>query len=139
MIFIINKYSRNAIIIGKNCINGGGGSIMARKKHIVFIVDSYYPNYSANGICVKKIIDTLKHTHNITVICTKNKKGLQDIEDYDSIRLIRIETVEYKTRNYANSVLENSKSKYRKFFIPLSSMKSLTCTKLIKQIGYYFY
>lgn len=87
---------------------------MAREKHIVFIVDSYYPNYLANGICVKKIIDVLKATHRITVICIKNQKGLPDIENYDSIRIVRVETGEHRARNYVNSILKKSKSKVKR-------------------------
>jgi len=90
---------------------------MERKKHIVFIVDSYYPNYSANGICVKKVIDVLKVTHTITVICIKNQKGLPEIEDYDSIRIVRIETGEHRARNYVNCILKKSKSKVKRAFV----------------------
>lgn len=93
---------------------------MERKKHIVFIVDSYFPNYFANGICVKKIIDVLKMTHTITVICIKNQKGLPETENFDSIRIVRIETGEHRARNYVNCILKKSKSKIKRaFVIPL--------------------
>jgi len=93
---------------------------MERKKHLIFIVGYYYPNYSANGVCVKKVIDVLKATYTITIICIKTQKGIQDIEDYDSIRIVRIETGEQRVRNYVNSILEKSKSKVKKaLVIPL--------------------
>lgn len=93
---------------------------MESKKHIIFIVDGYYPNYSANGICVKKVTDILKVTHNVTVICIKNQKGLPDIEEHDSINIVRIETGEFRARNYVNSILKKSKSKFKRaLVIPL--------------------
>lgn len=82
------------------------------KKHIVFVLGSYHPFFSANGLCVSKVIDVLKKTNKITVICINNQKGLPDIEEYDSQTIIRIETYEHSIRNSINNVIQNSKNKF---------------------------
>ncbi len=66
--------------------------------HIVFIVGSYYPNYSAVGKCAGNIADALSKNHKITVICSKNHLNQNEEEIYNSQRIIRIMTKEKETR-----------------------------------------
>lgn len=103
------------------------------RKHIVFIVDYFYPNYSANGICVKKIIDVLKKTHRVTVICIKNQEGLSDIEEYNSMKIIRITIGEYCIRNYVNSLQRKPKSKFKKA-ISVSLLRIVQVRRYLKAI-----
>lgn len=66
--------------------------------HIVFIVGSYYPNYSAVGKCAGNIADALSQNNKITVICSKNHPDQNEEEIYNSQRIIRIMTKEKETR-----------------------------------------
>jgi glycosyltransferase involved in cell wall biosynthesis len=84
------------------------------KKHIVFLLDFYYPNYSANGICAKKIIDVLKSEYEVTAIVIKNSEDLPDVEMVYEHRVRRTETKEFRIRNKCKSGLVNSNSKFKK-------------------------
>lgn len=65
--------------------------------HIVFIVGSYYPNYSAVGKCVGNIADVLAKENKVTVICEKSTLDQQDKENYNNQTILRAITSE-KTR-----------------------------------------
>ena len=66
--------------------------------HIVFIVGSYYPNYSAVGKCAGNVAEELSKYHKITVICSKNHLNQKNEEVFNCQRIIRIMTKEKKTR-----------------------------------------
>ncbi|WP_339219894.1 hypothetical protein [Paenibacillus sp. FSL H8-0332] len=83
-------------------------------KHIVFILGNYYPNYSANGLCVKNIIDFLKLKYQVTVICEKSEYIQNELEVYDGQSIIRIETKDIKKRNENRFLLRNEKKLLKK-------------------------
>lgn len=85
---------------------------MERGKHIVFILGDYLN--SANGLCVKKIIDVMKQTNKVTVVCTRNQKGQPDIEEYNSHTIIRIEAWEHSIRNQIRDVFQNPSKKTKR-------------------------
>lgn len=70
--------------------------------HIVFIVGSYYPYYSAVGKCVGNVADELAKGNKVTVICQKNFIEQEDVEVFNNQRIIRVETMENRFRNRLN-------------------------------------
>ena len=59
-------------------------------KHLVFIVGSYYPNFSAVGSCVNNVVNSIKDKCKVTVICciSKDKQKLKlKHEGYNIIRI----------------------------------------------------
>jgi glycosyltransferase involved in cell wall biosynthesis len=60
--------------------------------HIVFILDNYYPNFQAVGICVKNIINELKKENEITVICQKTGINEVNKENFQGTQIVRIQT-----------------------------------------------
>lgn len=63
-----------------------------KRKHVVVLVGSYYPNFSAVGICAKNVVDELKKEVDITVISQKTDVNEKDKEEYDGYTLVRIST-----------------------------------------------
>lgn len=85
---------------------------------IVFIVDGYYPNYSANGICVSSIVDVLSKSNKIIIIAPRDDNEQQeinvchyDIRHYDYFDNHMRKTVEKK--------LDSAKGLKKIFFICL--------------------
>ena len=99
------------------------------KKHIVFILGNYYPDYSANGICVKKLVDDIKHEQNVTVICKKTNNEQVDIERFDLQTIIRISNMEISARNKIDEILRNSDNKCKKLL-------SICLLRIIQIRGY---
>jgi glycosyltransferase involved in cell wall biosynthesis len=60
--------------------------------HIVFILDDYYPNFQAVGICVRNVINELKKENEITVICQKTEIDEDNIERFEETQIVRIQT-----------------------------------------------
>lgn len=84
--------------------------------HIVFIVGSYYPNYSAVGKCVGNVADVLARENKVTVICEKSTLDQQDKEIYNNQTILRTITSD-KTRrlkviNQINRAKGSKKSIY---------------------------
>ena len=68
-------------------------------KHVVFLVGSYHPLYSAVGTCVERVVSLLKNNYKISVIAFKNSSNLKDKEIYDGYNIRRIETNYQKKLN----------------------------------------
>ena len=66
--------------------------------HIVFIVGSYYPNYSAVGKCVGNIADEISKDHKVTVICSKSYLEQHDKEIFNGQQILRVITKEKEVR-----------------------------------------
>lgn len=71
-------------------------------KHIVFLVGSYAPNFSAVGVCVSKIINAVKDKNRITIISIKNVEDQQEIEIDDNVEIRRVCSLSHKLYNYTN-------------------------------------
>lgn len=65
---------------------------------IVFLVNGYYPTYSTNGICVKKIIDSMPSDIEIEIISCKGDLQEKNTEIYEHTKIIRILTRNLATR-----------------------------------------
>lgn len=57
-----------------------------KKKHIVVLVGSYYPNFSAVGICARNVVDELKKEADISVISQKTDINEKDEKKKERIR-----------------------------------------------------
>ena len=79
-------------------------------KHIVFIVGEFYPNVSANGYCVKKIIEDLKRKFKISVICYNTDNSIPRIEE-DGVDVYLLANLRNKLRNRATINMNRTKSK----------------------------
>ena len=61
-------------------------------KHIVFLVGSYYPYYSAVGKCMGNIASELEKNYKVTVICEKNIVDQDDNDILNTQTIIRVTT-----------------------------------------------
>lgn len=61
----------------------------SQMKRILFLVDLYYPNPSPNVICVKRIMDNLKHDYEIYCITSDKNNYNSEYELMDGIHLYR--------------------------------------------------
>jgi len=84
-------------------------------KRIVFIVDGYYPKYSAVGVCVNNVIQELSNQYNIIVITKKIFNGDQDAT-YNNNYVRRYNTSDNYLRNYITEKIELSSGLKKTFF-----------------------
>lgn len=99
--------------------------------HIVFMVGSYYPNYSAVGKCAGNVADELSKSHKVTVICAKNYPDQNDEEVFNDQRILRIMTKEKETRFKLEDKIQNStglKKKASEFSYKLYKMSRILKT-----------
>lgn len=59
-------------------------------KHIVFMMRNYYPYYSAIGVCLSNVAESLSEGNKITIICEKMYLDEVDNEIYNGQAIIRI-------------------------------------------------
>lgn len=88
-------------------------------KNIVLVVGSYYPNYSAVGVCAHNIVNALKsYDVNISVICQRNDID-EEIEIVrDEVRIVRVTTP-------INNFKLRHKNKFRFFFNVVRALRYL--------------
>ncbi|MCW6675851.1 glycosyltransferase [Aerococcaceae bacterium NML180378] len=67
-------------------------------KHIVFILGSYYPNYSAVGKCMGNIATVMAQTNKVTVIGTQTQLDQLSTEEYNEQNIIRVITPHERRR-----------------------------------------
>ncbi|MGN9160346.1 hypothetical protein [Clostridium sulfidigenes] len=84
--------------------------------HIVFIVGSYYPYYSAVGKCVGNVVDELAKENKITVICQKKFTKQKESEEINNQKIIRVDTRENQVRNKLNEIIEIENGLKRKMY-----------------------
>lgn len=86
------------------------------RQTIVFIIEKYYPNYSAVGICAGNIVEELANNYNIIVI---KKKEFNDDDRiiYNSHYIINYSTKDNNLRNYIDKKLEVVKGNKKYFYL----------------------
>lgn len=67
--------------------------------HVVFLLGSYYPNFSAVGYCAYQVQKCLKNDFDISVLAFRNDPSLPLEEIHEEIKIFRIETEDMKQRN----------------------------------------
>ncbi|SDC04354.1 Glycosyltransferase involved in cell wall bisynthesis [Paenibacillus sp. UNCCL117] len=100
--------------------------------HIVFIVGSYYPYYSAVGKCVGNVAAELEKNNKVTVICKKKFTEQINIEYFHNQRIIRVETWEDKFRNKLNIGIHSKRRIYKQ--ICKFTLNVYRISKVIKTI-----
>ena len=61
-------------------------------KHVIFLVGSYYPYYSAVGKCIGNIASVFENTYRVTVICEKNTVNQSDEDILNKQDILRVTT-----------------------------------------------
>jgi hypothetical protein len=84
-------------------------------KHVVFLVGSYYPNYSAVGNCAEKIITLLKDDFKVSIVAAKNDTELNCFEEFDGCDIYRIESKYQKKLNILNFEMKYNQTFFTKF------------------------
>ena len=84
--------------------------------HIVFIVGSYYPYYSAVGKCVGNVADELCKENRVTIICEKNFNNQNDNEKFNNQYIIRVNTKENFIRNRLAEKIHKANSFNKKIY-----------------------
>lgn len=100
--------------------------------HIVFIVGSYYPNYSAVGKCVGNVADVLAKENKVTVICEKSTLDQKDKEIYNNQTILRAITSDKTRRLKVIEQIKRSKGVRKSISnILLSVLKLQQASKLV--------
>ena len=90
-------------------------------KKVMVILGAYYPNPSANGICVGRVVDELLQ-NGYSVFCLCNSQlGAPDKEDIDNLHIQRIKV---KAHTKYNEIAKKSSNKIQKVFYSLLSLLS---------------
>lgn len=80
-------------------------------KKILFLLGMYWPNYSANGLCTKNVVDELvKDGFDVTCICNSSGKNNKN-ENIDGAYLYYIKPRLYQVINMKSDQLANPKTK----------------------------
>ncbi|MFC3087934.1 hypothetical protein ACFOD6_17980 [Tabrizicola soli] len=66
---------------------------------IVFLLGSFYPNFSAVGYCGYQVQKCLAESHDITVISLRDDTALPLEDQHEGLRILRVETPAIKQRN----------------------------------------
>lgn len=97
--------------------------------NIVFLVEDYYPNYSAVGRCVGNIAEELAKVNKVFIICLKDSANEKNREEYLNQSIIRINTNDNKIRNKLEKHL-----RIQKGFKKIIASITLKVYKLIQMI-----
>lgn len=83
-------------------------------KHVVFLVGSYYPYYSAVGKCIGNIAAVFEKSYKVTVVCEKNIVNQADTDTLNMQDVIRVTTKMHYNRIKIDEKVNNSQgiSKY---------------------------
>lgn len=85
--------------------------------NIIFLTDSYFPNPSANAICVAKVVDRLVSLGEKPIIITlKNQPNLPDQTDYGRYNVIYLTPNLLNYLHYTNKLSPN---KWRSLFLSM--------------------
>lgn len=77
-------------------------------KRIVFIVDGYYPNFSAVGVCINNIVEEFSSDYNITIV-TKKSDNSQPNSHYNNTFIRYVNTTDNYLRNRISEKLRTAR------------------------------
>lgn len=98
-----------------------------KKKHIVVLVGSYYPNFSAVGICARNVVDELKKEATITVISQKTDINEKEDEEYDGYNILRTSTRLNALRLYSVNKQNTVSRPFSLFWLMLINLIRIFC------------
>lgn len=90
-------------------------------KNILILLDYYLPNASANGICCSKVIEELKKTYNIFVLCYGNDTNKKNVIKDSGITIVKVPIRNNKHHNFIKKLLY-----HLKWLIPLKKYPPYT-------------
>jgi glycosyltransferase involved in cell wall biosynthesis len=67
--------------------------------NVVFLLGSYYPDFSAVGYCAYQVHKCLRNEYDICVLAFRNDPAQSMEEVHEGIRIVRLETADMKQRN----------------------------------------
>jgi len=88
-------------------------------KHIVFLVGSYYPYFSAVGTCCFNIAEEIVKENKVTVVCMKSRIGQLEQEEFHGQTIIRVSHRWWDTRLKLDENIKKSSSIIKKLYILL--------------------
>lgn len=94
-------------------------------KHIVFLVGSYYPYYSAVGKCLGNIASEFEKDYRVTVICEKNVVGQADQELLHTQKIIRVTTGMHARRIRIDDKVKQARGPGRYFWMGMLYLAKL--------------
>lgn len=84
--------------------------------HVVFIVGSYYPYFSAVSSCCFNIAEEMAKKNKVTVICLKSRNDQPEIEYYQGQTIIRVSHKWWDARLNLNQKIKNNRGMVNKWF-----------------------
>src|SRR5665648_695196 len=85
-------------------------------KHLVFLVDSYHPHFSAVGTCCYNIAEEMVRQNKVTVVCMKSRHHQSDREDYQGQTIIRVSHRWWDTRMKLDEKIKSSSGIIKKWY-----------------------
>jgi len=85
-------------------------------KNIVFIVDGYYPNFSAVGLCISNLVEEMSSSNNITII-TKKSYNTQQNTSVNKSYIRYVNTIDNYLRNRIAKKLKTTRGLKRKLLL----------------------
>jgi glycosyltransferase involved in cell wall biosynthesis len=83
-------------------------------KHIVFMVRNYYPYYSAVGVCIGNVAESMSQGNKITILCEKVHFEEADKEIYNNQNIVRIMSKSTRRRKKLQKLM-NSSNIFKKY------------------------
>lgn len=67
--------------------------------HVVFLLGSFYPNFSAVGYCGYQVQKYLVQNHDVTVVSVRDDNALPLEDRHDGLHILRLDTADTQRRN----------------------------------------
>lgn len=110
---------------------------------LVFLLGSYYPNFSAVGYCAYQVQKCLSNDIKISVIALRNEASLPLEDDHEGVRILRIETPAMIRSNALRAEQDNRLAKFKlivlramgglhRLISPVTIDRSLVCAYLAR-------
>ncbi|WP_214796797.1 hypothetical protein [Exiguobacterium sp. s5] len=93
--------------------------------HIVFVVGSYYPNYSAVGKCASNIAEELAKSNKVTVISLKDYFNQNENDEINNQKILRVTTKDLVKEFKLNDKIESSKGFIKSGYIILNKLNKV--------------
>ncbi len=84
-----------------------------KKQNIVVLVGSYYPNFSAVGICVENIVNVLSKQANVTVVAQQTTYAEEAKITHNGYTIYRISTMLHKIYLYGQMLQKSTPMKQK--------------------------
>ena len=102
-------------------------------KNVVFIVSTYYPQYSAVSKCIGNIADILCDEYSINVIAIRNSTELAENRKHVDQNIHRITTKSLYKRMIIQESMEASTSRFQHYILSLrlQAIRAISYLKML--------